>query len=300
MGLVETLSDEKTQGNARSKAEGEQQLRRHPRYGPCSVALIAVGACGLLLAGCGGEASSATHRSSEARAMRRNVLGPERLAGSEPARSRWWSYRSRGRGGGPAARDGRDPRCCKGCQIVRSVASAPGPHSIRRAVGCRRVRIRRNGRRAGATRLRAGARPLDTSGDTVSPGDYVGQARQVMANLDVALVAAGARLVDVVKTTVYVASDGRPDLVNVWESCATRSVITIRRARSSASACWATAISSSKSRRSPRYPGRDAASRGRCFQSPLDCFKVAVDLTATEADGERLDEAQRWGVARCR
>jgi enamine deaminase RidA (YjgF/YER057c/UK114 family) len=38
-----------------------------------------------------------------------------------------------------------------------------------------------------------------------------------MANLDVALVAAGARLVDVVKTTVYVASDDRADLVNVWE-----------------------------------------------------------------------------------
>jgi hypothetical protein len=32
-----------------------------------------------------------------------------------------------------------------------------------------------------------------------------------------------------------------------------------------------------------------STSRGRCFRSPPDCFKVAVDLTATEADGERLD-----------
>jgi pimeloyl-ACP methyl ester carboxylesterase len=34
-------------------------MRRRPRYWPCAVTVIAVGACGLLLAGCGGEASSA-------------------------------------------------------------------------------------------------------------------------------------------------------------------------------------------------------------------------------------------------
>ncbi len=34
-------------------------MRRHPRYWPCAVRLIAVGASGLLLAGCGGESSSA-------------------------------------------------------------------------------------------------------------------------------------------------------------------------------------------------------------------------------------------------
>ncbi|MFG1775111.1 RidA family protein [Micromonospora sp. NPDC049051] len=63
----------------------------------------------------------------------------------------------------------------------------------------------------------AGACPLDAEGRTVSPGDPVGQARQVMANLETALAAAGARLTDVVKTTVYVASTRQADLVAVWE-----------------------------------------------------------------------------------
>ncbi|MEU7930082.1 RidA family protein [Micromonospora echinofusca] len=63
----------------------------------------------------------------------------------------------------------------------------------------------------------AGACPLDAEGRTVSPGDPVGQARQVMANLETALAAAGARLTDVVKTTVYVASSRQADLVAVWE-----------------------------------------------------------------------------------
>nr|WP_046570793.1 RidA family protein [Micromonospora sp. HK10] len=63
----------------------------------------------------------------------------------------------------------------------------------------------------------AGACPLDAQGRTVAPGDPAGQARQVMANLAVALAAAGARLTDVVKTTVYVASGNRADLVAAWE-----------------------------------------------------------------------------------
>jgi enamine deaminase RidA (YjgF/YER057c/UK114 family) len=63
----------------------------------------------------------------------------------------------------------------------------------------------------------AGACPLDASGATVCPDDYVGQARQVMANLAVALDSAHAKLSDVVKTTVYVASVDRSDLVAVWE-----------------------------------------------------------------------------------
>ncbi|SCL63491.1 Enamine deaminase RidA, house cleaning of reactive enamine intermediates, YjgF/YER057c/UK114 family [Micromonospora citrea] len=65
--------------------------------------------------------------------------------------------------------------------------------------------------------LTAGACPLDAEGRTVAPGDPVGQARQVMANLETALAAAGARLADVVKTTVYVASSRQADLVAVWE-----------------------------------------------------------------------------------
>lgn len=63
----------------------------------------------------------------------------------------------------------------------------------------------------------AGACPLDANGVTVCPGDYVGQARQVMANLVVALAAAHATLSDVVKTTVYVASRDQSDLGAVWE-----------------------------------------------------------------------------------
>ncbi|SFO77215.1 Enamine deaminase RidA, house cleaning of reactive enamine intermediates, YjgF/YER057c/UK114 family [Actinomadura madurae] len=63
----------------------------------------------------------------------------------------------------------------------------------------------------------AGACPLDEAGATVAPGDYAGQARQVMANLEAALRGAGASPADVVKTTVYVASSRREDLGAVWE-----------------------------------------------------------------------------------
>ena len=63
----------------------------------------------------------------------------------------------------------------------------------------------------------AGACPLDDNGQTVAIGDYVGQARQVMANLVTTLREAGAELTDVVKSTVYVASSQREDLSAVWE-----------------------------------------------------------------------------------
>lgn len=51
----------------------------------------------------------------------------------------------------------------------------------------------------------------------MSVGDIAGQAEQVMANLTVALNAAGAELTDVVKTTVYVATQNREDLLAAWE-----------------------------------------------------------------------------------
>ena len=63
----------------------------------------------------------------------------------------------------------------------------------------------------------AGACPLDQDGAVVSPGDVAAQAQQVMANLAVALGAAGAGLIDVAKTTVYVASSSRTDLVTAWQ-----------------------------------------------------------------------------------
>jgi enamine deaminase RidA (YjgF/YER057c/UK114 family) len=63
----------------------------------------------------------------------------------------------------------------------------------------------------------AGACPLDEDGATVAVGDVAAQAEQVMANLGAALAAAGARITDVVKTTVYVASQRREDLVAAWD-----------------------------------------------------------------------------------
>jgi enamine deaminase RidA (YjgF/YER057c/UK114 family) len=63
----------------------------------------------------------------------------------------------------------------------------------------------------------AGACPLDADGATVAVGDVAGQARQVIANLVTALEGAGAGLGDVLKTTVYVATTDRQDLVAAWD-----------------------------------------------------------------------------------
>ena len=63
----------------------------------------------------------------------------------------------------------------------------------------------------------AGACPLDAAGNTVAIGDVAGQAEQVMANLQVALRAAGAELRDVVKSTVYVATQRQEDLLAAWD-----------------------------------------------------------------------------------
>jgi enamine deaminase RidA (YjgF/YER057c/UK114 family) len=63
----------------------------------------------------------------------------------------------------------------------------------------------------------AGACPLDAAGNTVAIGDVAGQAEQVMANLEVALREAGVELRDVVKSTVYVATQRQEDLLAAWE-----------------------------------------------------------------------------------
>ena len=63
----------------------------------------------------------------------------------------------------------------------------------------------------------AGACPLDADGATVAVGDVAGQARQVMDNLVAALEGAGAGLTDVLKTTVYVATANRGDLLTAWD-----------------------------------------------------------------------------------
>lgn len=68
----------------------------------------------------------------------------------------------------------------------------------------------------GALVWTAGACPLDDAGDVVD-GDVAAQAAVVMANLVGALEAAGCSLTSVLKTTVYVASTDRADLVAAWD-----------------------------------------------------------------------------------
>jgi enamine deaminase RidA (YjgF/YER057c/UK114 family) len=63
----------------------------------------------------------------------------------------------------------------------------------------------------------AGACPLDADGQVVPVGDVAGQARVTMDNLVSALAAAGATLGDIAKSTVYVASSDRADLVKAWD-----------------------------------------------------------------------------------
>lgn len=62
----------------------------------------------------------------------------------------------------------------------------------------------------------AGACPLDEQGRVVAPGDVVAQTRRAIANIRITLQECGARLSDVVKTTIYVASGQRDDLAAAW------------------------------------------------------------------------------------
>ncbi|MGH3144778.1 MAG: RidA family protein [Rubrobacter sp.] len=62
----------------------------------------------------------------------------------------------------------------------------------------------------------AGAVPLDAEGNLVGPGDPVAQAGKAIDNLELALATAGATARDVVKTTVYVVSEDRSELGDVW------------------------------------------------------------------------------------
>jgi enamine deaminase RidA (YjgF/YER057c/UK114 family) len=70
--------------------------------------------------------------------------------------------------------------------------------------------------RAGRLVTTAGAVPLDPDGNLVGPGDLAAQAKQVLGNLTLALGAIGAKGSDVLKTTVYVVSENREDLITVW------------------------------------------------------------------------------------
>jgi enamine deaminase RidA (YjgF/YER057c/UK114 family) len=63
----------------------------------------------------------------------------------------------------------------------------------------------------------AGACPLNPDGTTAAPGDFAGQARVCLNNLEQALADADARLTDIINTRVLVASGDRTDLVAAWD-----------------------------------------------------------------------------------
>jgi enamine deaminase RidA (YjgF/YER057c/UK114 family) len=67
--------------------------------------------------------------------------------------------------------------------------------------------------RGGRTIYIAGQLARDAEGRTVGVGDFAAQTRQVFANLDVALKAAGASFDDVVKMNTYVRDAGQVQVV---------------------------------------------------------------------------------------
>lgn len=69
----------------------------------------------------------------------------------------------------------------------------------------------------GALVYTAGACPLDKNGSVVGVGDIRLQARRCVLNLRQALSVSGSDITDVLKTTIYVASSTRTDLVAAWE-----------------------------------------------------------------------------------
>ena len=73
---------------------------------------------------------------------------------------------------------------------------------------------------AGGLVFTAGACPLNEHGVTVAPGVVGAQTRRTVDNLLVALEAAGSGPEHVLKSTVYVASSDRADLVAAWDEYA--------------------------------------------------------------------------------
>ncbi|MGW1428469.1 RidA family protein [Streptomyces sp. NPDC002431] len=69
---------------------------------------------------------------------------------------------------------------------------------------------------AGRTAYLAGQCPLDASGEVVGPGDLDAQIDQVVANSVAALDAVDARPEHVVRSVIYVVSDGDAALGAVW------------------------------------------------------------------------------------
>jgi enamine deaminase RidA (YjgF/YER057c/UK114 family) len=69
---------------------------------------------------------------------------------------------------------------------------------------------------AGALLFTAGACPLDPDGNVVGLGDHAVQAGVALDNLTIALARFGARVEDLVKTTIYVVGE-RADLLAAWD-----------------------------------------------------------------------------------
>jgi enamine deaminase RidA (YjgF/YER057c/UK114 family) len=62
----------------------------------------------------------------------------------------------------------------------------------------------------------AGACPLDEHGVVTNPGDVAAQMRQALVNLRAALAESGLEISDILKTTIYVATSDRQDLLAAW------------------------------------------------------------------------------------
>lgn len=97
----------------------------------------------------------------------------------------------------------------------------------------------------------AGACPLDEQGRIVAPGNVGAQMAQALRNLQTALEDSGATVRDVLKTTVYVASSDRSDLVAAWDEVAGFFGDHDVPSTSWGSPSWATRGNSSRSRPSP-------------------------------------------------
>ena len=137
----------------------------------------------------------------------------------------------------------------------------------------------------------AGACPLDESGTTLAVGDVGAQAEQAVANLARALHAAGACVDDVVKTTIYVASNDRADLAAAWRVVHQHFGGTNHRRPSSGSASSVIPTSWSRwrpSRHSQIEPGNSAMPvEFGPYRSYRRCAPVLVR-------GHRVTEAVSW------
>jgi enamine deaminase RidA (YjgF/YER057c/UK114 family) len=69
---------------------------------------------------------------------------------------------------------------------------------------------------AGRLAFLAGQCPLDASGTIVAAGDFLPQVDQVVANTMLALAAVSAGPEHVVRTVIYVVTDGKVVLSSVW------------------------------------------------------------------------------------